>query len=117
MINDRFYPQLREDDESYYTNKYHDLIKDSVKNNIDKFNFKIKFIESEYVIKVISGGFDGQFERVRTIHIGTEPFGVLSVEKNKKKGCSRIHVWSDGCCDGYNCYLINVPNGAFIQNV
>ena len=40
---------------------------------------------------------------------------VLSVEKDKKAQCSRIHVWSDGAADGNNSFLINVPNGLFKQ--
>jgi hypothetical protein len=81
---DNLYPERRSD-ETRIIDKYHELIKESIKANIEKFNFQIKFLEPEYVIKMIAGGFDGQFEQVRLINIGTSPFGVLSVEKIRRK--------------------------------
>lgn len=78
----------------------------------EKYNFKIQFHEATWVLKEEGGGFDGHYN-TSAIQIPPGPFEVLSVKRDKKKQCSEIHVWSDGCCDGSNCYLINVANGLF----
>ena len=94
--------------------KFHPLERDAIRENIEKFNFEIEFIETAYVLKQYCGGFSGRCNtpEVTEIYKGI-PFGVLSVTKNKKTQCSKIHIWSDGLCDGHSCYLINVPNGLF----
>lgn len=94
--------------------KKHSLIQDTVKENIAKYNFKIQFYEKTWVLKQEGGGIDGHYNTKASL-LDPVPFGVLSVSKDKKKGCSSIHVWSDGMMDGDNCYLINVPNGLFKQ--
>ena len=95
-------------------NKRHSLTQDSTRKNIEKYNFKIQFHELTWVLKQEGGGFDGHYTTKAT-QINPVPFGVLSVEKDKKNQCSRIHVWSDGAADGNNSFLINVPNGLFKQ--
>jgi len=95
-------------------NKRHSLIQNSVRKNIEKYNFKIQFHERTWVLKQEGGGFGGHYS-TRAAQIDPVPFGVLSVEKDKKAQCSRIHVWSDGATDGNNCFLVNVPNGLFKQ--
>ena len=95
-------------------NKKHSLIQDATRENIEKHNFKIQFHKRTWVLKREGGGFVGRYN-TRASEIDPIPFGVLSVEKDKKTQCSRIHVWSDGACDGQNCFFINVPNGLFKQ--
>lgn len=80
--------------------------------NIDKYNFQIQFHKPTWVLKQEGGEFAGIYNTKATM-IEPIPFGVLSVDRDKKTQCSRIHVWSDGFCDGKNCFLINVPNGTF----
>ena len=108
-------------DQNYFSNnsfiertiaKKHKLIQDATRENINKYNFKIQFYEATWVLKQEGGGLSGHYN-TRATMIAPISFGVLSVEKNKKTQCSRIHVWSDGCIDGDNCFLINVPNGLF----
>lgn len=94
--------------------KKHGLIKDATRENIDKYNFKIQFHEDTWVLKSEGGGFGGHYN-IRATKLVNVPFGVLFVEKDKKTQYSQIHVWSDGCIDGDNCFLINVPNGLFKQ--
>ncbi len=87
---------------------------DNTRENIARYNFKIQFYEQTWVLKQEGGGINGHYETRATL-LYPVPFGVLSVSKDKKKGRSTIHVWSDGCIDGDNCFLINVPNGLFKQ--
>ena len=93
-------------------NKYHGLIQEQVAENIKKHNIKIKFNEATWVLKQEGGGFSGDYQTRATL-IDPIEFGVLSISKDKSHQCSKIHVWSDGCNDGQNCFLINVPNGLF----
>lgn len=94
--------------------QFHGLIKEKIRDEIEKFNFQIEFHESTWVIKEYSGGFTGGVFKRELIEIPAKtPFGVLSVNRDKKKQCSQIWVWSDGCCDGHRCHLINVANGLF----
>jgi len=93
-------------------NKYHNLIKDEIAANIAKDNLKIKFHTATWVLKQEGGGFGGHYQTRATL-IDPVEFGVLSVTKDKNGQYSKIHVWSDGCVDGMNCFLINVPNGLF----
>lgn len=92
--------------------KYHNLVKDQIADNIAKYNLKIKFNTATWVLKQEGGGISGHYQTRATL-IDPVEFGVLSVTKDKKGQCSKIHVWSDGCTDGMNCFLINVPNGLF----
>lgn len=86
-----------------------------IQENIDKYNFKIKFHKRTWVLmEYTTCGFTGA-TAVKAIEVKPEAFGVLSVNKDKKTQCSRIWVASDGCCDGNNWWLINVPNGLFKQ--
>lgn len=94
--------------------KKHGIIQDSVREEINKYNFQIQFHKPTWVLKSEGGGFDGRYN-TKAVEIDSIPFGVLSVDKDKKTQCSRIHVWSDGCMDGDNLFLINVPNGLFKQ--
>lgn len=94
-------------------NKYHGIIQDQIKENIEKYNFQIEFIEDTWVLKQEGGGFCGHYDTRATLIKGKTPFGVLSVNKDKKKECFNIHVWSDGCCNGQDAFLINVPEGSF----
>ena len=83
--------------------------------NIKKYNFKIQFHKPTWcLMKYTVCGFSGT-TAVKAIEIKPEEFGVLSVSKDKKSQCSKIWVASDGCCDGDNWWLINVPNGLFKQ--
>ena len=102
----------QQSDDDYVIAKYHGLIQDRIRENINKFNFHIQFVEEVWLLKSFGGGFTGHYT-IKAVKIGTEPIGVLSVIKDKDKQCSKIHVWSDGACDGYNYFLINVPNGLF----
>lgn len=63
-------------------------------------------------MKQEGGGFAGHYNTKATL-IEPVEFGVLFIEEDKKTQSSKIHVWSDGCHDGKNCFLINVPNGMF----
>jgi len=93
--------------------KYHPNLRESVKKNIDKSNFKIQFKERTWVLKEETVcGFTGH-TAVKATQIDPEPFGVLSVTRDKKTQCSQIWVWSDGAADGANYWLVNVPNGLF----
>lgn len=93
-------------------NRHHGLIKEQIKNNINKYNFKIKFYNATWVLKQEGGGFNGNYQ-TRAVLLDKTEFGVLSVNKDEKTQGSIIHVWSDGVLDGTNCFLINVPNGLF----
>lgn len=76
---------------------------------------KIQFIEDCWILKRETVcGFTGNTV-VKSTFVKSEPFDVLSINKNKHKQCSDIHVWSDGHRDGKNLWLINVPNGMFKQ--
>jgi hypothetical protein len=75
-------------------------------------NKQIQFYEDTWCLKKEGGGFDGYYN-TKAVLIAPEPFNVLSIYRDKKRGFSDIHVWSDGCMDGRNYYLINVPNGLF----
>lgn len=99
--------------EEHIIEKAHPTIRESLAAKINEYNFQIQFIEPTWVIKEYNGGFIGGVIKREMVQIASVPFGVLSVNKDKKKQCSRIHVWSDGMCDGKNCFLINVPNGLF----
>ena len=87
---------------------------EAIEEEKEKYNFKIQFIEETWVLKQEGGGFCGRYNTKAAL-IKPEPFGVLKVTKDKHKQCSDIWVWSDGFCDGTNCFLINVPNGLFKQ--
>lgn len=107
-------PTNRGSYEDRLVSKFHGLVQDGMRKEIAKFNFKIEFSEATWVIKEYTGGFNGRVCKRELSEItGKTPFGVLSVDKDKKKQCSTIWVWSDGRCDGDRCYLINVPNGLF----
>jgi hypothetical protein len=96
--------------------KVHAIARDGVRAQIKNFNFEIEFIEHTWVIKEYSGGFDGEILKRELVQItGNTPCRVLEVQKDKKKQCSRIFVWSDGMADGNRCHFINVPNGLFKQ--
>lgn len=82
-------------------------------HEIQRYNFKIQFHETTWVLKKEGGGFDGHYN-VKAAQIKPEPFGVLKVDRDKNGSCD-ILVWSDGACDGNRCYLINVPYGKFKQ--
>ena len=88
------------------------MLTNSEIGSVNKYNFKIQFHEPTWVLKQEGGGLSGIYNTKATM-IEPIPFGVLSVDRDKKTQCSRIHVWSDGFCDGKNCFLINVPNGLF----
>ena len=95
---------------------YHPNVRDRIRDKISQYNFQIEFIEPTWVIKEYYGGFDGSLRKREMANVlGSTPFGVLSVDRDKKKQCSKIRVWSDGLADGNSCYLINVPNGLFRQ--
>lgn len=79
---------------------------------IEKYNFQIQFHNPTWVLKQEGGELSGCYNTKATM-VDPVPFGVLSVERDKKTQCSRIHVWSDGFLDGRNCFFINVPNGLF----
>jgi hypothetical protein len=100
-------------DEDRVIDKYHDLVKPKISKAINKYNFKIQFHKPTWVLKQICGGFDGHCSPPKATQLDTTSFGVLSVDRDKATSSAKIHVWSDGACDGYNLYLINVPKGLF----
>ncbi len=73
---------------------------------------KIQFYEDTWCLKKEGGGFCGHYNTLAVL-IAPEPFNVLYIYRDKKRGFSDIHVWSDGAMDGTNYYLVNVPNGLF----
>lgn len=73
---------------------------------------KIQFYEDTWCLKKEGGGFSGHYS-TKAVLIAPEPFNVLYIYRDKKRGFSDIHVWSDGAMDGENYYLLNVPNGLF----
>ena len=73
----------------------------------------IKFHQDTWVLKEVSGGFDGMCI-VKAILIKSEWFKVDSICTNDNIGFSDILVESDGdCMDGRSTRLINVPNSLF----
>ena len=99
------YPEFIMDEGKIYTHS--DFLK---KKAISRYNFKIKFLNSTWVVKQTGGGLNGHYKNQAT-KIGSESFGVLSI--TKMATYSNIHVWSDGTYDGQNCFLVNVPNELF----
>jgi hypothetical protein len=74
---------------------------------------KIQFYKPTWCLSQhTTDGFDGTFT-IQASKISSEPFDAIKVERYKKEGYSNIHVSSDMYVDGFNCYLINVPNGLF----
>lgn len=73
---------------------------------------KIQFHESTWVLKSEGGGFTGHYTTT-AFHIKPELIDVKSVTKDKCGTSSVIWVATDGCCDGENVFLINVPISKF----
>jgi len=73
---------------------------------------KIQFYRKTWVLKQHGGGFAGIYNTT-AVEIEPIPFDVLSISRDEKTQSSTIHVWSQNAMDGYNTYLINVPNGVY----
>ncbi len=73
---------------------------------------KIKFKEPTWCVKSEGGGLTGHYNHKATL-IEPVEFEVHSIEKFKKEGYSNIHVYTDGCCDGNNIFLLNIPNALY----
>ena len=75
---------------------------------------RIQFHKRTWVLKQHGGGFAGIYD-IKAVEIEPVPFDVLSISKDEKTQSSIIHIWSQNAMDGYNTYLINVPNGVYKQ--
>ena len=81
-----------------------------------KSNFEVQFNEPTWVlVEDIHGSIAGDHSSVMALQVGTDPFGVLRVIRDKKRNCCTIIVRGDyRMCDGhYECRMINVPHKLF----
>jgi hypothetical protein len=84
---------------------------------VDKTTGKclIQFYETSWVLEKRTGGFAGDSKVTAVQVTSLHAIPVRGITRSKKKQCSDIFWSDDGCMDGYQVHLINVPNGLFKQ--
>jgi hypothetical protein len=76
---------------------------------------KIKFYKRTWCLERYTiCGFTGT-TAVRAIQVLPEKFEIVSIEREKR--FVNIHAETDGCLDGENRWLINVPTALFEEIV